>query len=308
MPVLKKMKDCIMNIMDNSNLDLKIGLVIMASGLGKRFGSNKLMEPFNNKPLIRWVLDSTEGLFDKRVVVTRSREVFELCNNLNIKCILHEFPGRNDTVRLGLSEIEKDIDYCFFMQGDQPLISRESIEKLILCASENRGKIVRAGYRDNVGSPMGFPYELFDELLNLPNGKGGNYIAKNNHSCVQVVEVLHEYELWDVDTPSDLQRISIPVTGNIIMPEFEHEYKGRVLRCDKGVILVTDNNAYEMKGYMNMEGLETGDLLTIFCDDIDDGYPQPVNVKEMFFSKHGSLEDINLNILINLNKLGFKPV
>lgn len=51
----------------------------MASGLGKRFGSNKLMASFHGAPLIHSVLDVTGSvpLFADRLVVTRSREVHD---------------------------------------------------------------------------------------------------------------------------------------------------------------------------------------------------------------------------------------
>lgn len=201
-----------MNIMENDNKDYKIGLVIMASGLGKRFGGNKLMEPLNNKPLIKWGIEATEGLFDRRIVVTRSNSVYDLCKSLNLECILHEFPGRNDTVRLGLNELSKEMDFCFFMPGDQPLISRNSIEKLISSACEKRDKIIRTGYKGNVGSPMGFPSFFYDELMALPEGKGGNYIAKSNSQYIHIVDVQHEYELWDVDTLEDLEKLKTVLT------------------------------------------------------------------------------------------------
>ena len=48
----------------------KIGCVIMASGLGRRFGSNKLLADFGGEPMICRILDATEGIFRRRVVVT----------------------------------------------------------------------------------------------------------------------------------------------------------------------------------------------------------------------------------------------
>lgn len=185
----------------------KTGLVIMASGLGKRFGGNKLMEILDDKPLIKWIIDTTSDLFDKRVVVTRNSEVKALCDGLGLECIFHELPNRNDTVRLGLSQLMQDIDYCFFMPGDQPLIRRESIARLIEKAHGNPGRIVRTSYGDIVGSPVGFPKDFFGELLKLPVGKGGGWIAKNNPSKVCIMEVLDEYELWDIDTVDDLEKI-----------------------------------------------------------------------------------------------------
>lgn len=185
----------------------KIGLVIMASGLGKRFGSNKLIENLNNKPLIQWIIDATEDLFDRRVVVTRSEEVKQLCDRQKIDCIFHKLPNRNDTIRLGLSSIMNDVDYCFFTPGDQPLIKKESIVKLIDMANDNPQKIVRTCYGDIVGSPVGFPKIYFDELQKLPEGKGGGWIARNNPTQICTVEMYDEYELWDIDTVDDLDKI-----------------------------------------------------------------------------------------------------
>lgn len=194
--------------MEREDKNYKIGLVIMASGLGKRFGSNKLMEDLKGKKLIKWVIDSTDGLFYKRIVVTRSMDVCNLCNSINVNCILHEFPDRNDTVRIGLNELKEEVDYCFFMQADQPLISTESIKKMILNVIKNKNMIVRAGYSNITGAPMGFPKIYFDELCTLPKGKGGNYIAQMYPASVCPVAVFHEYELWDVDTVADLERIN----------------------------------------------------------------------------------------------------
>ena len=78
----------------------EIGCVIMASGLAKRFGSNKLLAEFDGKPLLCRAFAVTEGLH--RVVVTRSTEVQTLCEECGIPVLHHALPFRSDTVRLGL--------------------------------------------------------------------------------------------------------------------------------------------------------------------------------------------------------------
>lgn len=195
--------------------NLRTGLVIMASGLGKRFGGNKLIEPLEQKPLIKWIIDTTEGLFDKRIVVTRSEDVRELCKSLEIDHVFHSLPGRNDTVRLGLEALMEEIDYCFFTPGDQPLIERESICKLLDAAINNKDKIVRPFYGDFEGSPVGFPKCYFDNLLELPEGKGGNVIVKDTPESVLKIEVQNKHELWDIDTVSDLEKIKNVLKNSI---------------------------------------------------------------------------------------------
>lgn len=214
MNALMKMKNYTVNTMENKNI--KIGLVIMASGLGKRFGSNKLMEILVNKPLIKWIIDITDGIFDRRIVVTRSKDVKDLCDSLNINCIYHELPGRNDTIRLGLEAIMNEIDYCFFSPGDQPLIKKETFHKLTSVAKADTGKIIRTCHNDIVGTPTGFPKILFDDLLKLPDKKGGNWLVNKNLSLVKKVMTQEEYELWDIDTASDLEKIKIIIDKNHI--------------------------------------------------------------------------------------------
>lgn len=183
------------------------GLVIMASGLGKRFGSNKLMENVGGRPLIQWIIDATEDIFARRIVVTRSSDVRCLCEDIGIEYILHDCPNRNDTVRIGLSAIMSDIDYCFFVPADQPLISRKSIAKMVQEAKSYPDAIIRSSFGDVVGSPVGFPPDLFGELLKLPERKGGSWVASNNKELVRTVSVDSEYELWDIDTVDDLRRL-----------------------------------------------------------------------------------------------------
>ena len=83
-----------------------IGCVIMASGLARRFGSNKLLADFGGRPLLCRALDATDTpQLACRIVVTRSAEVETLCQTLGVACLRHALPGRNDTVRLGLEAL-----------------------------------------------------------------------------------------------------------------------------------------------------------------------------------------------------------
>lgn len=205
MLVERKRKENTESTMKNSNI--KIGLVIMASGLGKRFGGNKLLEPLGEKPIIQWIMDTTEGLFEKRVVVTRSDAIKTMCESMAVPCILHELPNRNDTVRLGLSWLEKDVEYCFFTPADQPLISKASIQRLTEAGKKHPEKIIRACFADTLGTPTGFPKKYFQKLKNLPEHKGGNWVVTQYADAVYQVEVCHGYELLDIDTVSDLEKI-----------------------------------------------------------------------------------------------------
>lgn len=182
----------------------KIGCVIMASGLGKRFGGNKLMADFHGKPMIQCALDATAGLFSKRVVVTRHESVSALCREQNVDVVLHDLPHRSDTVRLGLEALG-DLDCCMFLPGDQPLLRRETVAMLLETWKSNPDCMIRPAFEDSEGSPVLFPAWTFPELKNLPEGKGGGVVIKNHPHELIRVSVSDPFELADADTPETLE-------------------------------------------------------------------------------------------------------
>lgn len=205
MPVLKQIKNSTASSLANNKNSKRFGCVIMASGLGKRFGGNKLMAELGTKPMLQWILDTTKDLFDYRVVVTRNADVQQLCIENNIDVIMHEFPGRNDTVRLGLTGMKELVDYCFFTPADQPFIKRESLIGMMHEALREDKKIVRTVFDERVGAPICFPEWTFEELLNLPEGKGGGAVVKKYPDNVSLVCVASEAELDDIDTVGDYE-------------------------------------------------------------------------------------------------------
>ena len=184
-----------------------MGCVIMASGLGKRFGGNKLMAEFGGQPMIARILAATDDSFDRRVVVTRHEAVAAYCRARNVEVVLHNLPNRNDTVRLGLEAVG-EVDGCMFCPGDQPLLKKETIEALINGWKRESDCIWRPSFEDQPGAPVLFPKWAFSELLTLPEGKGGGFLARKYPERVRLHPVRDPYELMDVDTRETLRELS----------------------------------------------------------------------------------------------------
>ena len=180
------------------------GCIIMASGLGTRFGSNKLMANLDGAPLIAHAISACDGLFAKRVAFTRDTDVAKLCRTLGVETIMHDEPLRSDTVRLGMQAMG-GCDTVTFIQADQPLISTNTLAALIRSAEAHPEFIWRVGFQGTQGAPVLFPAWAFDELRALPPGKGGGFVAKAHAQRVRSVEAASEWELFDVDTVQDLE-------------------------------------------------------------------------------------------------------
>ncbi len=207
---------------------LTVGCVIMASGLSRRFGTNKLLADFCGQPMLCRAFDATAtpGIA-ARIVVTRSEEVQALCRAQGVPVLLHSLPGRNDTVRLGLSALLEqlpELSGCMFLPGDQPLLRRETVEAMtaLFCREqpspaewqkETEREIFRLGFRVRndpsplTGSPVLFEKGLFQELLTLPQGMGGSVLLRKYPAHVHTVYIADRNELADADTPEALAQL-----------------------------------------------------------------------------------------------------
>lgn len=189
----------------------RLGCVIMASGLGKRFGGGKLLAELHGKPLLQYTLDATAGFFARRVVVTRDPAAAALCRAQGVETVLHGLPSRSDTVRLGLAALtgsgEPPLDGCLFCPADQPLLRRETVASLALGAACAPGPIWRPAWQGRPGAPVLFPAWAFAELASLPEGQGGGAVVRRWPGRVCCIPAAGPEELEDVDRREDLERL-----------------------------------------------------------------------------------------------------
>ncbi len=215
----------------NKKILARVGAIIMASGVSKRFGSNKLLAKCGGKMLIEHILDKAQASsLTKYVVVTRHPEIAAICSKRHVPCALHDMPHKNDTLRLGtafltegaeaLADIARQegrtvtvadgsddrdkLDGIMILPGDQPLLRVGSIEALIRAFCEEKDKILRLRFGEDVGLPTIFPADFFEGLKSLPEEKGGAYLIKKVPERVRTVEAFDRYELADSDTPEEL--------------------------------------------------------------------------------------------------------
>jgi molybdenum cofactor cytidylyltransferase len=177
---------------------MSVGCVVLASGESVRFGTNKLMTDFCGKPLLSWLLDALpRGL--SSVVVTRSEAVRDLAQTKGFRCLLHRLPEVRDTIRLGLAVLP-DTEGCLFCVGDQPLLTRGTIEKVVAEYRAHPDAIVRAAFGTREGNPAIFPRAFYDELSTLCEGEAGvSVIRRHRTGCARCRRPLPRN--WPTRTP-----------------------------------------------------------------------------------------------------------
>ncbi|MBU3805399.1 MAG: nucleotidyltransferase family protein [Candidatus Fournierella pullistercoris] len=180
----------------------------MASGQGRRFGSNKLLAPLPGGCMMEYSLACVpRDKFDRLLVVTRHPEVEQLAKKQGLPVLLHNLEARNEIIRLALQSMQ-GVDGCMFLPGDQPLCQPDSLRRLADAFAQEPNCIHRLAWGDQGQSPVLFPAHLFDQLCCLPPKKGGGVVILNNPHLVRLTQAQWEWELWDVDTPQALERLA----------------------------------------------------------------------------------------------------
>lgn len=111
---------------------MKIGAFIPARYAATRFPA-KLMQPLGNKTVIRHTYDNTvaTGLFDEVYVVTDSEIIFNEITNNGGKAIMSKRSHESGSDRIAEAVADLNIDIVVNVQGDEPFVKREPLEKVL---------------------------------------------------------------------------------------------------------------------------------------------------------------------------------
>jgi 3-deoxy-D-manno-octulosonate cytidylyltransferase len=110
----------------------KIGAFIPARYAATRFPA-KLMQMLGDKTVIRHTYDNTvaTGLFDEVYVVTDSEIIFDEIVNNGGKAIMSERSHESGSDRIAEAIENLDIDIVLNVQGDEPFVKKEPLQKVI---------------------------------------------------------------------------------------------------------------------------------------------------------------------------------
>ena len=112
----------------------KIGAFIPARYAATRFPA-KLMQMLGDKSVIRHTYDNTKatGLFDEVYVVTDSEIIFNEIVTNGGKAIMSKREHESGSDRIAEAIENLDIEIVVNVQGDEPFVKREPLEKVLAC-------------------------------------------------------------------------------------------------------------------------------------------------------------------------------
>lgn len=111
--------------------------VVLAAGLGKRFGSDhpKVMAKFHGRPLVRWVTESLHASGIKRTIVVighHGEEVEAIYDKGEVEFVWqHERLGTGHAVRQAVPLLRKHQEQILVLLGDAPCVHPHTIRDLM---------------------------------------------------------------------------------------------------------------------------------------------------------------------------------
>ena len=123
---------------------MKICAFIPARYAATRFPA-KLMQLLGNKTVIRHTYDNTvaTGLFNEVYVVTDSTIIFNEITSHGGKAVMSKKEHESGSDRIAEAIVDLDIDIVVNVQGDEPFVKREPLEKLLQVFAGEDGKTIQ---------------------------------------------------------------------------------------------------------------------------------------------------------------------
>ncbi|MCR1918108.1 nucleotidyltransferase family protein [Frisingicoccus caecimuris] len=190
---------------------MRLGIVLLAAGAGKRFGGNKLAAQVHGKPMYLWAMENIEEMKTElpAVVVTGTPEIVSAAEAKGMIAIFNGQPelGISLSIRLGIEAViqeDRKVDGILFMVCDQPWLEKTTLVRLM---SEFDGGILALSYGERRGNPVIFSREYLKELSELSGDIGGRQVMARHRENVRFLEVNDEKELQDIDKREQIEVI-----------------------------------------------------------------------------------------------------
>ncbi|MFG5117632.1 NTP transferase domain-containing protein [Methylorubrum sp. POS3] len=191
--------------------DPRVGAVILAAGLGSRFGPQpKMLAHFAGKAMVRHAADAALASLARPVVVVLGAHATEIRAVLaGLDLILVENPdfakGLSTSLRAGLAALPPNTEAALVLLGDMPRIEAAHLDDLIAAyrRADPRPSAVVPVHGHRRGNPVLLDLTLLaDDLAGLTGDRGAGPILGGRNDVLEIPGA--PATSFDVDEPSRL--------------------------------------------------------------------------------------------------------
>jgi molybdenum cofactor cytidylyltransferase len=195
-----------------------VAIIVLAAGMSRRYGANKLLLPFGAGTVISTVLTRVTHTAAQPIVVVTGHEAERVRAELRARLpgaaltFIHnpdyETGEMLSSVKAGLSSLlPGPAGAAMIVLGDQPLIRLDVIERLRIAFEQNCGDLIapRFGMNGRRGHPVLIGRRWWNDVLALPVDSNVRDLLRAHPASLVHMVVSDDSILGDVDTPAAYQ-------------------------------------------------------------------------------------------------------
>jgi molybdenum cofactor cytidylyltransferase len=185
----------------------RLGVVVLAAGASRRFGSPKQMARYGDRSLLQHSLAATSAVVTEAVILVVGAHAAEIATSLPgdaVSIVVNPAweEGIASSIRTGVTRLPEACEGALLMLADQPLVVAGSLQRLVDAWHSAPQTIVAARYANISGAPAIFPRWCFADLSRLSGDEGARSLL---HRCADRVSHVELPEAAvDIDRPEDL--------------------------------------------------------------------------------------------------------
>jgi molybdenum cofactor cytidylyltransferase len=186
--------------------------VVLAAGNSRRLGTPKQLLPYGDTTLLGASLRVARSVGFDRLIVTLGaavqavREAVPL-DGIDVVIVDDTGTGCSASLRAALDRVDPRAPGIALMLGDQPLLRRRTLRRLIAHgAGSPDDDIVVCRYDDGIGHPFWLSSSMFGEVRRLHGDKGVWKLVESGRHRVHELRAAGPVPL-DVDTWADYRRL-----------------------------------------------------------------------------------------------------
>ena len=180
--------------------------LVLAAGSARRFGGRKLLADWNGATLLHAALACARAAPVEGVTVVTGADAADItaCVRAFDPAIrLVHAPdhaeGMAASLRAGVASLPAETRASFVFLGDMPRVSAALIDRLLAAFDPAAGRRIVAPSRDGqVGNPVLWSRELFDEMSGVTGDVGARHLIRTHASSVTELTVDDDAALVDI--------------------------------------------------------------------------------------------------------------
>ncbi len=194
----------------------RVSAILLAAGLSKRLGRNKLLLPLGDETVIRKTAKAVLAAAVSDVILVTGHEealVKQAVRGLNVR--LKHNPryaqGQSTSMVAGVEAASEAADAYLFVLGDQPLLTPGIVNDMISLYQTSRPDtlVVAPAFEGRRGNPTLFSAFLRNELLQTSGDAGGRGIIqrleKESPGKIVFLHLPNDDIFLDIDTEKDYE-------------------------------------------------------------------------------------------------------